>query len=494
MRTISSSLLRILQTAAVTLVFLVGSDSVPAAPPVSRDYPDDFTTTIQLKLRPSKIDKPALRYALLPPFLDRTAGNGATSYYRAMLSYRQPAFEEFRKHSAGWHSLPFDEFLKHYGGKTLQDARPVLEELDVAARRETCDWELPIRNNRNVMSMQFPDMNETSYLGSLLAVNARFQLRDRNFEAANRGLQTGLALSRQVTAIPLVLAGLRGHSIANTISDCVEDWIKAGDSPNLYWPLTALPYPFIDVRHALEAEYALPFQIFPALKDPQTAKHSPEEWKLLLQETLKKYEELYGRRTVQTVEASTQSSALASAGLTGFAVAAYPAAKRHLLKKGLTSADIEKMSVSQALLIHLADKRTEFGQEVAKWTSLPYRETRVAISDAEQASWRMRHDEGPMGYLAGGMGPPTHYVLQAVHQTDRRIAVLRLFEALRDYAATHDGRLPAQLTDIKSVPVPSDPETGKPFPYRLAGDKAVIDYSPANGSIRARRYEISITK
>jgi hypothetical protein len=43
------------------------------------------------------------------------------------------------------------------------------------------------------------------------------------------------------------------------------------------------------------------------------------------------------------------------------------------------------------------------------------------------------------------------------------------------YAASHDGKFPATLDDITEVPVPTDPLTGEPFPYRLEGATARIE-------------------
>src|SRR5262249_12826020 len=51
-------------------------------------------------------------------------------------------------------------------------------------------------------------------------------------------------------------------------------------------------------------------------------------------------------------------------------------------------------------------------------------------------------------------------------QLDRQIALLRHVEALRLYAAEHEGRLPDKAGDI-SVPLPVDPVTGTPFAYAL---------------------------
>ena len=62
----------------------------------------------------------------------------------------------------------------------------------------------------------------------------------------------------------------------------------------------------------------------------------------------------------------------------------------------------------------------------------------------------------------------------AITRTDRQIAVLRVFEALRLHAANHEGELPQQLSDITEVPIPHDPVTGEPFAYRRDAEKAFL--------------------
>ena len=65
-------------------------------------------------------------------------------------------------------------------------------------------------------------------------------------------------------------------------------------------------------------------------------------------------------------------------------------------------------------------------------------------------------------------------------QLEQQIALLRHVEALRLYAAEHDGKLPAKLSDI-SVPLPVDPVTGKPFDYTVEGATAHIRGSSLPG-------------
>ncbi len=63
---------------------------------------------------------------------------------------------------------------------------------------------------------------------------------------------------------------------------------------------------------------------------------------------------------------------------------------------------------------------------------------------------------------------------------DQLIGLLRHVEALRLYAAAHDGALPATLADV-SVPLPDDPFTGKPFRYEHEGPTAALRGTPPPG-------------
>jgi len=57
----------------------------------------------------------------------------------------------------------------------------------------------------------------------------------------------------------------------------------------------------------------------------------------------------------------------------------------------------------------------------------------------------------------------------AAARTDRELAVLRCIEALAVLRRRASGQLPATLEEIKEVPIPLNPVTGKPFSYRLEG-------------------------
>ncbi len=78
-------------------------------------------------------------------------------------------------------------------------------------------------------------------------------------------------------------------------------------------------------------------------------------------------------------------------------------------------------------------------------------------------------------------------------ETERDVAVLRIAEAIRIYAAQHD-QLPQRLSDIKEVPIPNDPMTGQPFTYQLVDGRAQISSPPPpDGAATERlRWEIEL--
>ncbi|MHC4644645.1 MAG: hypothetical protein ACYTBJ_04030 [Planctomycetota bacterium] len=58
---------------------------------------------------------------------------------------------------------------------------------------------------------------------------------------------------------------------------------------------------------------------------------------------------------------------------------------------------------------------------------------------------------------------------------DRRLAALQCLEAMRLYAAGHDGKFPNELAEVTQVSVRLDPVSRKPFVYKRNGSKAVLE-------------------
>jgi hypothetical protein len=91
----------------------------------------------------------------------------------------------------------------------------------------------------------------------------------------------------------------------------------------------------------------------------------------------------------------------------------------------------------------------------------------------------MLYFQGLLRGLGGGyLTAPFQKVFLARGRVERRLEGVRCLEAIRLYAAAHDGRLPRSLTDVTEVPVPVDPITHKPFEYQTHGEKGSLASPP----------------
>jgi hypothetical protein len=91
--------------------------------------------------------------------------------------------------------------------------------------------------------------------------------------------------------------------------------------------------------------------------------------------------------------------------------------------------------------------------------------------------------------LFGFLVPAFSKVRRAQGRLEQRIALLRHVEALRMYAAAHDGQLPARLADCP-VPLPDDPFSGKPFRYEIDGATAHLRGCPPRGEPKNPAYNV----
>lgn len=87
-------------------------------------------------------------------------------------------------------------------------------------------------------------------------------------------------------------------------------------------------------------------------------------------------------------------------------------------------------------------------------------------------------------------------VYMLMNRLDRHVAALQCVEAIRHFAAMHDGQLPENLSDISKIEVPKDVVSGKAFEYRRTSSGATLQSAiPKGGKERdAIQYEIVLKK
>ena len=97
----------------------------------------------------------------------------------------------------------------------------------------------------------------------------------------------------------------------------------------------------------------------------------------------------------------------------------------------------------------------------------------------------------PRAWLPGLVLPAVGGVKVHEARSSRQLAALQIIEALRAFAAQSGGKLPASLVEIKDVPIPLNPVTGKMFPYRLENQTAIlVADGPADREQREYRVKV----
>ena len=175
---------------------------------------------------------------------------------------------------------------------------------------------------------------------------------------------------------------------------------------------------------------------------------------------------------------------------------AYPDAKQRLIAAGQPAAEVEAMPVFEVIAIDALATYDELRDRTMCWFYFPYWQARPHLEAAESylLTEGRKRETIP---LASQLIPAMRNVSMAQARVDREVAFLRVIEAIRMYAAAHEGRLPQQLTDITDVPLPIDPMNGKQFEYSLSGDKALLSSTPSEGPFRKDlnvRFELQLVK
>jgi len=448
--------------------------------------------TVQIVLYPAPEPRPALKYQLLPPFLERRPGNAAV-WWNGIPGERTVFFAEFDKEWENiitWLNIPLnDPREKAYRAKELATAIQLLggggvfSDMARAAQFESCDWQLPIRDG-NFIAIPLPNVQHAREYARLLAAKAHLQIAEGKYVEAVRTLQTGYAEARHVAEGQTLINSLVGVTIAGMMSDQVQQLIQQPGAPNLYWALSSLPRPLVDFRPGVEAESNLLCLQFPELRDLDKKTLSPDEWRELLRRIVNEY------YPILNVE-SPLPRAEYQASITLTAISGYPSAKRYLVEHGRTAAEVEAMPVAQVVLLYTVSLYDELSDEQFKWFYLPFTEGGAALRRANRDLREALAAEHEIIPFAAIFLPASAATKEAETRLQWVMASLRIFEAMRLYAANHEGRWPDRLSDITEVPVPLNPYDGKPFLYERQGDKVLltVENGPQNFH---RRFEITL--
>ncbi len=463
------------------------------------DVYKDWTTKVVL--HPAAEPRPALKYQLLPPLRDRRPGN-------AVLQYGMVPIDRYTSKANGWDwdkyaewdemplaKLRADPSLRDKKYAWLTESNDLSEQLELAARCDSCDWEVTLRDHPDFLSVFRPRLELSRNLARILSVRVRLEILDGKYDEAIRTFQTGYALARHAAHGPTVIQCLVGTAISGVMSRQVEDFIQQPDAPNLYWAVATLPRPLIDFRPGWEGEMDGFFYSFPDLRDLDKKNYSPESWERLLQQAIDRalrespVKTAYGLASQQQ-EKGRDAPETDRSRIMQNVQDRCPDARRYLIAHGRSAADVEAMSVPQAILLYSQQTYEELRNDMFKYFFMPYPQVRKRM---EQVGSQAMSNREVIPLFSTSTLRALLAAKNAQTRIDRNLAALQVLEAIRLYGAAHDGRLPDSLSDITEVPIPLDPFRDEPFLYERTGTNTAILKSPP-APITPLRYEIQFVR
>jgi hypothetical protein len=458
-----------------------------AAPLLAAPEPPPPVPTVKLTLHPAAEPQPALKYTLLPEVKELEAGNAATVYFRVLggeINFlMQPGVAV---QIDGWlktplKDLPRAEVRAMVAGTTLRD-------LDVASRQDHCDWNFLAKLRRGGYFTLLGEIQKLRQIPQWIGARARLEMADGKPTEAIESIKTILALGHHLGDYPSVISNLVGIAIAQIGLNQVEELVQLPNAPNLYWALANLPTPLVSMRRGVESEKLCLQVEFEGLLASADTPLTPAQ----IQRIVEKLDRL---RQSSVEEANQPPLAPAKQVLESLTAQELPAARKHLIDQGHSAAHVESLPPAQAVLLYELFKHNTAQDNASKLVGLPYWQANDGLNAFEALikQQKARSDQG----LFSPLWLSVNRTRQAQARLDRRIAALRVVEAVRLYAAAHAGKLPPALKDLP-VPVPTDPMTGRDFDYRLDGDRAFLEglLPPGADPVRALafRYELTIEK
>jgi hypothetical protein len=360
--------------------------------------------------------------------------------------------------------------LRHYGGNALTQA-------DEAARLDTPDWQILVKLKRDGFRTLLPDVQQTRALAGALNVRFRGEVAGRRFDEALVTAKTILSLARHLGDHPTVIGDLVGIAVAMIALGSVEEMIQQPGCPNLYWALTELPNPLIDINKGLRGQRMMLAPESTGLDE--TSPLTEVQLQKALERAIEFAELAVGPGGPQNLRVTVRVTLTSRVNDD----AHVKAARRRLMDYGIAADRVQRFPGLQVILLDEKYAYEVQRDEAMKGLTLPYWQ-------AESAHAKVT--AGNLGGLPLAWGPLAYAkVRQAKARLEQRIGLLRCVEALRMYAAEHDGNLPTKLDEIQ-VPLPIDPVTGKAFVYRLTGATATLQGTPPRGTEKNAEFNTRI--
>ncbi|HEX7379057.1 MAG TPA: hypothetical protein VF278_18185 [Pirellulales bacterium] len=409
---------------------------------------------IELTIHPRAIETPVLKYRLFPAEAELKPGNAVPILLRMPWGYTDWMSKVFPTLNE-WESRPLSapEWAASNGVLTER----LWSEMKRAAFRREARWEYPIGEAPSVSSILLPDVaGLRRFLQYGLSARIRYHLTRGKLDAAREGILVGLANARHLAQTPFAVNQFVALAIHQAMLERTGELISQPNSPNLYWALSTLPQSLVELDRAASLQGDLFALDFPAVNELDAPREAGD-WRRMAEQLVEFLEEDVELREQRTIPATRY-------------IQKWVDFARAELKTGAGQKVAAKMSDEEVAVRWYVQQRLALDQRAAALVVLSPREAWPLLH-------RLRKDTASFCEKAGTKEVGHFNATQlCVHawSLKRKIASLRVIEAVRDYLAANEGRPPAKLADIRGVPVPLDPMTGEAFHWQVDGKTATL--------------------
>ncbi len=447
---------------------------------------------VGLTVDPAPEARPALRYELLPSSRDRVAGN-AVLHYRNAYAARPSEEREPAKRVAEyemvlrWEDAKIGELPTKDVAEYLKKYKAVFRELEYGARCKQCEWATAPTSGVEAVAAIVGGLPWQRELARWLSLRCKLELAEKRFDDALRTIQTGLQFGRHVTEGPSLIQMLVGNALVSIFLGRIDALMELPDAPNLYWALSTLPKPFIDLRPGLDGEDLLNESFLPGLAELRKGPVTPERAIELCFASMKAFQGV--------TESNGLSDFALRIALIARAEFTQAEARKEFIARGRNAKEIAAMPAVQVVFLNSFERYRDIADDYRKWFLLGGPEASAGIEKLGERVKKLKAEakDDPITQVFLNVLAGTEKTYQSLARTERKIAQLRVLEAIRLHTALST-QLPKELADIKKVPVPNDPTTGRPFEYAIT--EGGFTLSPAGlkdvPSAATLKYEVTL--
>jgi hypothetical protein len=458
------------------------------------------TTVMTLKLRPVKPTIPVLKYDLKTAPIDQKPGNAALLYHRAMIMMLEDRATPQQKHER---QLKVEAVME----LPWRDAKPELlaeyaalyngsyKELAAASECNSCDWGIAGRIDQDGIGVLLPEVQRMREMAFYLKVRIRLNLVNNKIEECLKDLRIGFTMAKHVGEGATLIQHLVGIAIGSIMIGEFDRVLEHPGCPNFYWQLTNLPRPFIGLQSSMDGEMRMNEAVVPMPKEFDKGIMTVDQANAGVDQIFKLLRGLNGPGG--DAEMSPAAARMVAAGIVTMK---YPSAKKSLIEGGRSEKDVAAMPPAQVVVLDSISRYRNKREQYFAFMFAPYAEAMAgfAIVESEMKAMKRNGPTDPLDILVHLLMPALQKIYYASTRTERRIAQMRVVEAVRLQILADGGKVPESLEEVKVVPVPVDIAYSKNFVYKKTATGFSV-YSPPPPGEQPNmgnnyRYDITMVK